>query len=316
MLKATPVNARIPCACLSTGERSSREAGGFDDPRGVPKASPIRRHARWIAPLLLAPIVFYGCVLGLSYLNERETLEGWSLLAALVLLAGIFVAPIVLVVVSIVKGGATYRDHRRSKGRYSSSEVAEIQRRDRSAQAWRDAQQLHRRLLEREVPPTLAVWDVVPYANEEFFCDVPIRYARYYGMDVSYTQTSGFFYGRPSFVLTGLAITAVSNAAQRSAAQNMARAQWREHCFARLVVSNFRLLVQVSGRWLSFDYAAMTAVFPEPASWGLVCQFSSTEPLLLTGDHAPFAAVMTLFRTHGEDALREHPGLGPLVIER
>lgn len=288
----------------------------MDDPRGMAKAAPFRRHARWIVPLLLAPIAFYACALGLSRLSERESVEGWWILAAMALFVGLFVAPIVLVVVSIVKGSATYRDHRRSKGRFSSSEVAEIQRRDASAQAWSDAQQLRRRLLEREVPPTLAVWDVVRYPNEEFFCDVPIRYARYYGMDVSYTQTSGFFYGRPSFVLTGLAVTAMSNAAQRSAAQNMARAQWREHSVARLVVSNLRLLVQVGGRWLSFDYAAMTAVFPEPASWVLVCQFSSTEPLLLTGDHAPFAAVMTLYRTHGENALREHPGLGPLVVAR
>lgn len=70
----------------------------MDDPRGVLKASPIRRHARWIAPLLWHRSSS-TCVLELSHPNERKTLEGWSLLAALVLLAGIFVALIVLVVV-------------------------------------------------------------------------------------------------------------------------------------------------------------------------------------------------------------------------
>lgn len=284
----------------------------MEDPRTTTKAGAVRRHARWIVPLLLAPAAFFGCVAGISALNEKESLEGWWPLVALLLLAGLFLAPLVLVVVAIVKGNATYRDHRRSKGRFSSAELVAIRHRDMSSHAWQDAQALHRRLLAREVPPTLPVWDVVPYENEEFFCDVPIRYARYYGMDVSYTQTSGFYYGRPSFVVAGLAVTAIANAAQRNAAQNMARTQWREHCTARLVVSNHRLLLQVGGRWLSFDYSAMTAVFPEPQSWTLVCQFAAAEPLLLAGDHAPFAAVMTLYRTHGERALREHPGLAPL----
>ncbi|WP_098464945.1 hypothetical protein [Isoptericola jiangsuensis] len=60
----------------------------------------------------------------------------------------------------------------------------------------------------------------------------------------------------------------------------------------------------------------MTAVFPEPQDWALVCQFGASQPLLLTGNHAPFAAVMTLFQTHGEHALREHPGVAPLAISR
>ncbi len=224
------------------------------------------------------------------------------------------VTPISLGVLAVVKASATYRDHRRSTGRFSAAGLADIRRRDASSRGWRDAQALRQQLLAGEVPATLAVWDVVPYANEEFFCDVPIGYARYYGTDVNYSQTSGFFYGRPAFVAAGLAVTALSNAAQRTTARNKARQQWREQCISRLVVSNHRLLVRTRGRWLSFDYASMTAVFPEPTSWGLVCQFSGAEPLLLTGDHAPFVAVMTLYRTHGERALREHPGLAPLVV--
>lgn len=285
----------------------------MDDPRTTNRAGAVRRHARWTVPLLLAPATFFACVGGLAALNESGSADGWSVLAAFALIVGMFVAPVGLLAVSIVKGHATYRDHRRARGRFTAAERAAIQRRDTSDGAWEDAQRLHRRLLARELPPTVAVWDVVPYEREEFFCDVPIRYARYYGMDVAYTQTSGFFYGRPSFVLAGIAANAMANAAQRSAAENLARAQWREHCTARLVVSNHRLLLQVGGRWLAFDYAAMTAVFPEPGSWSLVCQFADAEPLLLTGDFAPFAAVMTLYRTHGELALRQHPALVPLV---
>lgn len=286
----------------------------MEDPRTTTKASLLRRHARWVVPILLAALCFWGSAVLLGLLAQRDPIDGWVLLAFVLLLVTMFVAPIVLVVVAIAKGARTYQAHRRSKGRFSSVELAEIRRRDTSAEAWESARRLHRQLLARELPPTLPVWDVVPYTNEEFFCDVPIGYARYYGMDVSYTQTSGFFYGRPGFVLAGLAATAVSNAAQRNAAHTLAHAQWRERCITRLVVSNDRLLLQVRGQWLSFDYSTMTAVFPEPESWGLVCQFASAEPLMLTGDHAPFAAVMTLYRTHGERALREHPGLAPLAL--
>lgn len=284
----------------------------MEDPRAAARAGRVRRHARWVVPLVAAPAVFLACVLALDALNRHELYHGaWAFLVLLVV-AVAFLGPVALLAVAIAKGARTFREHRRSRGRFSATERAEIGRRDAAAHAWANAQGLHRQLLAREVPPTLRVWDVVPYAGEEFFCDVPAGYARYYGTTVSYTQTSGFYYGRPSFVLTGLAVTAIANAAERSAAQAQAREQWRERCVSRLVVSNHRLLVQVHGRWLSFDYSAMTAVLPEPDGWALVCQFSSTEPLLLTGDHAPFAAVMTLYRTHGEQALRDHPGLEPL----
>ena len=286
----------------------------MEDPRTAPKAGAVRRHVRWAVPLVLAPIAYVGCMAGIAALDRGEQTDSSTLLVMLLLLLGAVVAPISLVVLAVVKASATYRDHRRSTGGFRAAELIDIRRRDASARGWRDAQALRQQLLAGEVPATLAVWDVVPYANEEFFCDVPSGYARYYGTDVSYSQTSGFFYGRPSFVVAGLAVTALSNAAQRTAARNKARQQWREQCISRLVVSNHRLLVQTRGRWLSFDYASMTAVFPEPTSWGIVCQFSEAEPLLLTGDHAPFVAVMTLYRTHGERALREHPSLALLTV--
>lgn len=286
----------------------------MEDPGTAPKANRIRRHLSWVVPLALAPVAYVGCLVAYNAIEQGEPADGSTLLVLLLLTLGAVVVPLVLIVIAIVNASATYRDHRRGTGRLNAAELVDIRRRDASSRAWRDAQVLRSQLLAHEVPATLSVWDVVPYANEEFFCDVPIGYARYYGMDVTYAQTSGFFYGRPSFVIAGLAATAISNAAQRNAARNRAREQWREHCIGRLVVSNHRLLLQVRGRWLTFDYSTMTAVFPEPASWGLVCQFSGAEPLLLTGDHAPFVAVMTLYRTHGERALREHPGLAPLAV--
>src|SRR5690625_7915400 len=76
-------------------------------------------------------------------------------------------------------------------------------------EAWtsarRDAVLLRARLLAKDPPPTLQPWDVVPHHGEVFFCDVVAGYARYYGTTVTYRQSSGLFYGRPAFVLTGLA---------------------------------------------------------------------------------------------------------------
>ncbi|GAA4842617.1 hypothetical protein GCM10023221_20800 [Luteimicrobium xylanilyticum] len=222
-------------------------------------------------------------------------------------------APVVLLLLAATRGHAHYRSRRRTQGHLTKAEQAAAQVEGASRRAWDEARALRAALLRHEPPPTMQVWDVVPYDGEVFFCDVPAGYARFYGTDVTYTQTSGFFFGRPSFVLAGLAATAIGNAASRNAARRAAQKQWREHTICRLVVSNRRLLTQIGGRWLSFHYAGMTAIYPEPAGWALVCQFSDAEPLMLSGHHAPFAAVMTMFMTHGEDALLGHPALAPLV---
>lgn len=273
------------------------------------------RHRRWIVPLVLAPVSCVVCVLAANRLgqlgpdDESGALSGFALLFALAAV----VMPAVLLVMAVRRGRAQYRAHRWSKGRLTKAEQIAVRADAASRRAWDEARALRATLLRRETPPVMPVWDVVPYAGEVFFCDIPAGYARFYGTNVSYTQTSGFFFGKPSFVLAGLAATAIGNASRRNAAYRAAQEQWREHQVCRLVVSNRRLLTQVGGRWLSFYYAGMTAIYPEPAGWALVCQFSDAEPLMLSGHHAPFAAVMTMFMTHGEGALLGHPALAPLA---
>lgn len=162
------------------------------------------------------------------------------------------------------------------------------------------------------MPLTIPVWEVVPEAGEVFFYDVPVDYERYYGQDVSYRPASGFFLGSPAFILAGLAVSGVANASRRNAAEAQARMQWREGEHIRLVVSNHRLLCLVRGQWVSFHYAAMTAIYPEVAQWALVAEFQGIPPLRLRGVDAPIAAVMTVFATHGLPALAEHPSLQAL----
>lgn len=285
-------------------------------PRTEPSA--IVRHLRWVLPLVGAPLVYVLAMLGVGALAADagpDPSVGVSL-AGLLLLAVGFVAPLVLVVVALVRGGHVYRAARLRAGRLNRREREE---RDRqvSAQhfadvAWQHAVQTAAALVRGERPATMAVWDVVPLPGEVFYADVPIGYARYYGTTVHYTQTSGLFVGSPAFVLAGLAGTAVANASARSAAQRQAADQWREHQTVRLVVSDRRLLVQRGGEWIWFHHSGASAVYPDPLRRGLVCQYPDTSPLMLQGDYAPFAAVVVLAATHGAQALREHPAMAPL----
>jgi hypothetical protein len=271
----------------------------------------VTKHWRWGLPLLCAPVVYVLAMLALSVVPVDGGEVGPALVGLLLLVVAVG-APCVLLAVSATLGARVYREHRRSRGRFTRTESELIARRQQGERAWHDAQRLRRTLLGGDAPPTLTVWDVIPHTGESFLCDVGAGYARYYGTVESYTRTSGVYAGRPAFVLAGLAATAIGNVAERSAAQSRARAQWREHVTCRLVVTDQRLLCHVRGRWLSFHYSGITALYPDVANRSLVCQFADTEPLLLWGDHAPFAAVMTVMKTHGREALSTHPGLGAL----
>ncbi len=72
-----------------------------------------------------------------------------------------------------------------------------------------------------------------------------------------------------------------------------------------------RLAVLAGGQWLSFDYGAMTAIYPEiQRNPGVPVR--GAVPMMLQGPHSTFATVMTVFATHGEAALANHPQLRAL----
>lgn len=279
------------------------------------KSLRLRRHLRWAVPLISAPVIYVGAMLGSSWISQgvedKSLTVGWTLLAmALLLLAG--VAPLVALAYSVVGGYKAFRFWRRAHGHYTKAEAVTVQRQISSAQAWEYARSLQVSLSRREIPEAIHIWDVVASPGEVFFLDVPADYARHYGMDVSYSQSSGFYFGRPAFVMAGLGISAMSNAARRNAAANQAAAQWRERQPCRLVVSNQRLLCQVGGRWLSFYFSRVTAVYPEVQDWSLITQYDSTSPLLLSGVHVPAAALLTVLATQGPQAVTAHPSLQKL----
>ncbi len=273
----------------------------------------MRRNARWIVPLVTAPVVFACCVLwGTAISDSSQRADFGTALAVLALGLTALAAPIILLIIAIVQARRVHRESRHRRGQFTAAELAVRDEAKRRQQLWESAADFRQRLLRHEVPPTLQQWDVIPYAGEVFFHDGPMTYARYYGRDVAYSQGSTLAVGSPAFVLATLAASAIGNAASRSSASAQAREQWREWQTTRVLVSNFRLAVLVAGRWLSFDYGAMTAIYPEVRSNTLVCQFAEAEPLMLQGPHCVFATVMAVFATHGEMGLANHPELRAL----
>lgn len=223
------------------------------------------------------------------------------------------VAPIVLIILAIIEMTRVHRRARRARGRFTRSEQQQLATAHSSAAAWEHARAVRSSIMEGRMPPALhQQWDVVPYDREIFFGHVPVTYARYYGQDVAYQQSSTIALGRPAFVVGALAVTAIANSAARSSAAKQAAPQWREWQSTGAYVTSHRIAVHVGGQWLSFDYAAMTAVYPEVASRTLVCQFASTAPMLLSGDGAVLSAVIAVAQAYGLDAARDHPALAPL----
>lgn len=275
----------------------------------------MKRHLRWVIPVLCIPVVYVTALSIAGAIAQtpgfQESVELGFLNLGILLVA--FAAIVTAIVLAIVGGVKTFRAWRRRNGHYSPAESAQQLREVHSRLGWSAAITLRNTLLQREVPPTVQVWEVIPERDEVFFFDVVMGYERYYGQDVTYGRSGGFFFGHPAFVVAGLVASGIGNAARRQSAQAQAQTQWREGQQARVLVTNRRLVCLVGGEWVSFYYSAMTAVYPEVRDWALVCEFNGiTSPLRLSGPNAPIAAVMTVFATHGLDAVAQHPSLQAL----
>lgn len=277
----------------------------------------MRRHLTWILLLAAVPASYFAIMAihqavyeATSGATPSESI-GWTLVRMVILLAAV-VAPLVFLVCALTAMTRTYRRARRARGRYTKYERHMLGQARHAADAWERARRIRADLLAQRVPPVMEQWEVVPYLGEQFFARLTPDYARYYGQDVAYQQSSTMAFGRPAFVVGVLAASAIANAAARSKAAARAAPQWREWQPVVAYVTNRRLAVHAGGQWLSFDYAAMTAVYPEVESSTLVCQFGNSEPLLLRGDEAAIAAVFTVMQTHGLPGLQGHPALQPL----
>jgi hypothetical protein len=279
----------------------------------------MKRHLPWLIPALCVPIIYFGSRSAANAIATRPDIRNNLGLdfALLVLVAVVLIGPVVAAIVAIRRGARVWRAWRGANGHYTpaqkktraATEIAQVA----SSSGWNAAGALRARLIARMVPAPITVWEIVPGPGEVMFFDLGADYSRYYGQDVTYATRGGFFYGHPTFVLAGIAATAIGNASRRSSAQAQAQTQWRDFQPARVIVTNQRLVCWADGRWLTFSYSAMTAVYPEVDHWALVCEFGDVAvPLRLTGVSAPLISVMTILLTHGPDAVAAHPSLQTL----
>lgn len=180
------------------------------------------------------------------------------------------------------------------------------------SEAWQAAIELRHRLLNGWSPEPMQLWGVVLPAGDRLLFDLHADYARHYGGSGHYTHTNGMFLGSAPFMIAGFAATAVANRRARANAAYEAQPRWREQQHTRVLVTEQRLICECGGRWLNFDYSAVSGFYPELMSYGLVLDFSNSEPLALSGPPAPFLTVFLTFVLYGMDGLQRHPALEPL----
>ncbi|MGC4851815.1 hypothetical protein ACLQ24_00095 [Micromonospora sp. DT4] len=127
---------------------------------------------------------------------------------------------------------------------------------------------------------------------------------------VTYTQTSALAFGSAAFVTGALIANAVGNLSAKSRAERLARPQWREHQLARVVLTPTKTWCYASGRWLSFDHAAVMEYHLD--HHGVVLLFADSEPLRLTGPAAWVHAVLFAYFRFGAQALATATFLLPI----
>ncbi|MEV4481689.1 hypothetical protein [Micromonospora coxensis] len=178
--------------------------------------------------------------------------------------------------------------------------------------SWADGRDAARRTLEFLAQGGLPGAVPAPgfLTGEPVFLDARLHYARHYGTEVSYQQTSTVAFGSPAFVTGALLANAIGNSNARSRAVRMASPQWRDHEFTRVVLTPSRTWCYSFGRWLSFDHTAVMEYHLDPH--GVVLLFADTEPLRLTGPAAWLHAVFFAYFRFGAPALTTATFLLPI----
>lgn len=271
-----------------------------------------KRHSPWIFRLSLGLALVVGSVIligiSASYTYEPEH-QGLLLLFAAMSFLALGVS-LFFLLTSIGKMRLAWRAYRRSRGHFTRSEKKINEERQNLLDTQFAAAELARHLLENSWRPMAPDWNVVLQPDEKAITRGVAHYARFYGMNVSYSQSSGFFMGRPSFVAVGLAATAIGNATRRRQAEAMAQSQWREQQIVQTLVTTHRILCQRSdGAWLSFYFSGVTNIDADAGTGTLILQFPDAEPLMLGGPGGLFAAVVAVWALHGYEGLRGYPGL-------
>jgi hypothetical protein len=141
---------------------------------------------------------------------------------------------------------------------------------------------------------------------EPVYLDVPLTYARYYGMNVTYQPGATVAVGSPAFIAGAAIGSLIGNSAGHAHAANLSRTRWREHRTVRVVVTTSATWCCVDGRWLAFDHAAVREYHLNGAACML--DFADVEPLMLAGPSAACHTVIFAY-VSGGTAWRQMPFL-------
>lgn len=276
----------------------------------------MKGHLRWALRLLMVPVTYIG-FLFLSSMLSAKVEDGTEFFYALGALAAVGAAigfPIAFLIAAVVAAYGVWRSWRRSNGHFNRSEKRVVNRIAEERESLRFAQSVRDGYLRGERPRALPATDVLPVGDERFLLRGSCLYQRYYGQDVHYSTSNPVALGRPSFVAAVMVTSAVSNASARSSAQARARSQWREHQVAETIVSDHRIWCRSATHgWISFDFGAVTAFYPDPVNQTLVMEFASASPLFLRGPIIPAACIIAIWHRLGDDGLRQHPAIAPLL---
>ncbi|MGH3716906.1 MAG: hypothetical protein ACRDT4_26115 [Micromonosporaceae bacterium] len=180
------------------------------------------------------------------------------------------------------------------------------------AEGWSSACQLYEHLARGGELAVLPPTAVRLNPDEVHYADAMVGYARYYGQNVTYQQSSMFLLGSATFVAAGLAANAIGNASARRRAEAQAATQWRDHAQVRAIVSNQRILTDYGGQWLSFWHNGVVEMQGDLAQWVFVLRYEVGDPLMIHGPAAPWFATVIARQVYGPRGL-QLPALAPLA---
>lgn len=133
--------------------------------------------------------------------------------------------------------------------------------------------------------------DDIPLADgEAAFADVACSAARFYGTEIVYPQSTGYFEDHPTFGQRWVSNSRL-DARRRREAEGAARPQWRDHTMARVVLTSIGVRLNPAGTptWLPFDHVLLTGIAVDQCA--VVLSHSVCAPLLLAGPAVPWLGV-------------------------
>lgn len=280
------------------------------------------RHKQWLVPLLTGLGCAIAVVAVVIYVNSHPALRGGERTAAgfavLACIPLLIAATVLLLVVLPSHVRSVRGQYRRAAGRLTKGEASARDRRDRETSAhttaWRRAGRLRAGLIDGTAPVVLPDGELALQAGEACYDVSYANYSRWYGTDDSYASHGFFAIGKSPFLLGAVVGSAIANRSNARRVALAAQAQWREHQFVNVVVTDRRFAIKrADGQWLSFWFNGISAFNFDLSQWLVDTQWQDTVPVRLVGPATATTVVAIVYALTGSDGLRANASLATLV---